>query len=292
MTTTIELDSLTSSLTTRAMLVDLTVRQWRAAKQDRAASTTVSTAYQSSPRMGHYYKRLLDSDAHAEINRVATAAYAEHIKRTLPWFDNGQRVLSSMGYFDYMTKMTDYINDFNVAVTKFIQGYHASVNKARLSLNSLFNESDYPPASVISSKFSMDITILPLPDAGDFRVTIGDQDDIRTRIDSHVRTATELATQDLAGRIHNAVSHMANRLKAYNGGREGSFRDTMVANVQELVDLIPSLNFTNDANINALHHELADLCLYSPQDLRKDELARETTTAAADAILKKMQSIL
>jgi hypothetical protein len=55
------------------------------------------------------------------------------------------------------------------------------------------------------------------------------------------------------------------------------------------VDILPSLNITQDPRIEDVTRQMAnDLCRFGPQELRDSALARDDTAAAAEAILAKM----
>ena len=70
--------------------------------------------------------------------------------------------------------------------------------------------------------------------------------------------------------------------------KEGIFRDSLVTNIRDLCELIPRLNFTDDARLEELRTQAEkDLAAYDPEDLRKNQFARmETADAAADLLAK------
>ena len=108
---------------------------------------------------------------------------------------------------------------------------------------------------------------------------------IRKDIEARSTAATETAMADLWTRLHDVVSKMAERL----GTKDAIFRDSLVDNVAELVDLLPRLNLTGDARLDAMRREVADkLLVYEPETLRKDGGARKETARAAEDILAAM----
>lgn len=281
------------SLTTKAMLVDLTIRQWAAGKNDKDASRTVSNQHESDPRMGHYYKHLLSTDALSAVRTTARTAYLTHIKRTLPWLDNGQRVLSSAGYFDYMESMRKYRADYQSAVDHFCTDYPKYIINAQSKLKGLFKFDEYPAVESIRDRFNFEVNIFPIPAAEDFRIPLQDVDQVKQQIDQFVKSATSTAVSELNTRIHTAVSHMADRLRGYSGTRDGAFRDSLVENMRELSQLIPSLNITSDPEIEAIGRRIeSELCLFDSEDLRKDEATRNQTAQAAEEILDRMKAFI
>ena len=289
----------TKRLTERAMLVSLNISQWTARKHDREISDEVAREHgtrRPSDDVGRYNKILVDKAALRPIQEVVTEARTHHDKVTLPWSDQGYRILTAAGYFDYTQAMSGFQSRFVAAVDAFAVEYRQHVAEARDRLNGMFNADDYPDEWAIRAKFEFTHQVMPLPDEGDFRVSsLGADDvdkikaDIRARIDAEVQEAV----RDPWNRIHDAVQHMAGRLHAFNptgkGKDRGAFRDSLVDNLRELVDVLPALNLSGDGELDAMRDRLAaDLCDLDAQDLRDDMHAREETARKADAILASM----
>jgi len=284
------------SITDRAMLVDLTIKQWTAAKHDRNVSQEVAQLHGSDATMGRYNKLLIGREALEKLRKVATAAGQEHRRRTLPWLDNGARILSSEGYFGYAELMRCFEAEWEQAVDEFVHDYPACVDQAQCRLNGLFRSDEYPPAHRIRDRFSFGYNVFPLPSSQDFRVELGAAETARIQasIQDQVSEALEAATRDVWERMRTAVGHMVERLWTYRvtaDGVNGKFHDTLVENVRELVELLPTLNVTDNTTMAELSDRMkADLCLYSAQTLRDSTSARERTAAAAEDILHHIEA--
>ena len=249
--------------------------------------------------MGNYRKSLIARDAIQKVSKMTGAIRQEHYRLTLPWRDGGDRILSSTGYFAYAEKMRAFQRDWDATVGEFVANYAQYVSDARAKLNGLFNADDYPTEAEIRGKFSFKMEILPLPASDDFRVNLGDEETARIRQEFEQSTQSQLARamRDIWDRMHDVISHMSDRLRAYNvssdGKVENPFRDTLVTNITELLDIIPSLNLTGDANIASFAQEMREsLTRFSPDQLREAEYRREDTAQRADEILSKMSAFL
>ena len=135
--------------------------------------------------------------------------------------------------------------------------------------------------------------VMPLPDAGDFRVTLGDEEKerIKRQITVAVDASLQVASRDLWQRLYEAVSHLAERLQAYQvteDGVEHPFRDSVVTNLVKLVDILPKLNVTADLELERLATQVRASLLVDPQELRKSESVRTETAKAAAAIARRM----
>jgi hypothetical protein len=290
-----------SLLASRAMLARLSISLWTARRLDKRITDEVNTAHGAAADAGRYNKLLVSKHSLADIVRISNEARTIHYKRTAPWLDDGARILSSVGYLAYTAELAKLKGEFAAAVDKFCDSYPDFVQDARLRLNGLFAESDYPKAEQIKARFSFDIGILPCPTASDFRVDIADAQAAAIRADIEARTAKALsdAMRDIWQRVAERVGHMVEKLRAFkpgtgNGNRaENVFRDSLVANVQELVDLLPSLNITNDSALSAIADRMRrELCQESPDALRDNTQARETVATAAEQILADVSEYL
>lgn len=285
-------------LTERAMLVTLNMRRWTARKHDKTVSREVADKHQSDISMGRFNKLLIAKDALQAIDKIHTAAYNKHAFLTLPWTDRGFRILGSGGYFDYANQMRVYQNDWEAAVGVFVSNYDQYVSDARGRLNGLFNALDYPARQHIGSRFGFEFSIQPVPDGDDFRVDLGaaETELIRQQITASVQHNIEEAMQDVWGRLSGVVSHMAERLRAYTvtpDGAAGTFRNSLVTNITELLAVIPALNITGDATIDQFAADIRrELTAHDPDTLRDNEAVRNDTARRAEEILAKMQSFI
>lgn len=287
-----------SVLASKAMLVDLTIKKWGNSRQDRSVGQAVATQYGSNAKLGRFSKSLIDPKYLEPVNAKLGEIYLEHRRRTLPWLDSGPRILSAAGYLDYMTFLRTATQELETLLDTFESGYLGFVSEAAAQitgLGGLFDSTLYPPASEIRGYFDVSHRVLPMPDATDFRVELADAevDQIREQIAGAATSALELATRDVADRITATVGKMAEKLAGYDGGKSGAFRDSLVLNVRELVDVLPSLNLTGSPDLDALTDRIRrELCPVDPDVLRKDQATREQVTQAAEDILTQMSSFI
>ena len=288
-----------NSITTRAILVSLNIQQWTGSKHDKKVSEEVATAHQSDVSMGRFQKRLVAKEALEKLRGITSAARHEHYNRTLPWQDGGSRILSSKGYFDYAEKMREYSAQWDAAVAEFVAEYPQMVQDARRRLNGLFKDEDYPTLQRMCRKFAFRFDVLPMPTGKDFRVELGDEETARVRseIEQSVNESIRAAMADVWARLHEVVTRMQERLTAYSVDKDGTvshaFRDSIVGNIRELLDTLPTLNITEDDTLKQMAQRVEqDLCAFTPDQLREDEAARKQTAQAAEQILTSMEAYL
>lgn len=296
----------TQTLTDRAMLVTVSIKQWSATQSDKKINREVADNHGNDPSMGNYRKSLLAKKALADIKRIAGEARSAHYFRTLPWSDDGYRILQSSGYFAYNSELTRLQREFEDAVQRFLAEYPAYQDEARRLLNGLYDPADYPTVRELEGKFGFTIAIRPMPTAEDFRVQLGSGETARIRadIERDVQQTIHAAMGDVWTRVHNVVSHAVDRLKVYSvdstGKTSNPFRDSLVSNITDLLDILPSLNLTSDPNLDAIARDIREQVLtyqVSGYDipvtatvLRDDSTVRDAIANKAEDILRKMEA--
>jgi hypothetical protein len=279
------------------MLCSLSIGMWSARKHDPAASEEIAQRHGAQADADRYHKLLLPKEALAEIRKLVGDARQEHYFMTLPWDDNGYRVLPAAAYMDHTQKMRELSNQFTPAVEAFTRQFGQLVEEAKVRLGGLFRSDDYSTPEELRSKFSFETKVMPLPDARDFRVTLGDEEKerIKRQITAAVEASLQVASRDRWQRLYEAVSHLAERLRAYKMTEEGvehPFRDSLITDLVKLVNVLPKLNVTSDPELERLADQVQASLLVDPQELRKSESIRSETARKASAICDRMAACM
>lgn len=284
------------------MLANLTIRQLTITTTDKRVSREVASRENAYNDAGKYNKRLLAKDATARIQSAASNLRNLHYKYTLPWSNDGMRILPTATYFEYVKQMNEGKDAFYAAVTEFIQDYTNHVSAARSRLGNMFNPEDYPDSSDIRNKFGVEFNFLPMPDASDFRANLpSDQiEHIKRDIEEQTQAAIQRGMDDVFHRAVDVLQHMTDKLATYQPANKskgqkavGIFRDSLVTNIKELADLLPSLNVANDPKLHKLSVSLASLAGdYDPNDLRNDASTRASAQHEANRILNTLKDYI
>ncbi len=278
------------SINQKAMLVYLNISFWTARKYDKRISREIEDQY-NADEAGRYNKILIAKEHLANIQKIISAARSFHYENTLPWTDNGGRLLPAANYFNYINSIRNFKDDFEREVNNFLVVYPSLKDEARQRLNGMFNEEDYPDPATLEAKFAFKNNILPMPAADDFRVELmeSEVESIRSSIKEQIEASTEAANHELWQRIFKVVSHMAERLS----DPDNKFKNSLVRNITELCDLLPKLNITDDPKLNDAVKEIkAKLTANDSQTLRDNDTVRSKTAAEAQKILNKMRHYL
>ena len=271
------------NLASSSMLVVFSVKFWEGRTMDRQAGAEIATINKAHPDMANVHKNLLPTCKElVELKKFARNARNRiHYHLTLPWTDAGLRVIPTTLYFEYNRQMPEASMIFAKLVQKFFDAYEWSVIQAETeyeALGKLFKKEEYPSVDTLRGKFSWTHTYLPMPDAGDFRVDIGNEqaDAIREQCAEYYSTMFHQAIQEIAEPLKN----MSERLDYSNGEDKKVFRDTLVSNVLTAIDL---LGVTTDPKFVKIKQELDHAFTgITPDALREDPYLRRTTKQAVD----------
>jgi hypothetical protein len=288
-------------ITQRVMLVSLSISTFSGERTDRRVTEEVAEKHNADRAdSGRFAKQIISKHALEPIRKVATEARAWHYDVTLPWTDAGQRLLSVEAYFEYARKLNAYRDCFHDEVERFLRAYPSLIEQARTRLGTLFDVEDYPPVAELRRKFEFEFHAAPLPDARNWflRGLETEIEGMRSRAEDRVREAVREAVRNVWERVARLTERMHERLTAYEVDPEtgkvvgGVFRDSLVENVRDLVNLLPSLNLTNDPQLDALAVELRELCRYDAAALRAEPAFRAEVAEKAGEVMRKAKGWL
>lgn len=306
----------TPSIGSSAMLVELRISQSLFRKKDTDASNEVTDQNFADKRAAVVNKNLLVGCAElTKIHKFTSHTRNSHVGMTLPWSDTGPRLLTTKGYFIYHPNITAKQTKFYSLCDDFYGVYPFEVSRAHARLGNLFDPKDYPPIEEVRKKFSLNVCYIPLPDAGDFRVDVGNEQKkiLQDHYSEYYNKQLVSAMDDLWQRTYKVLSSMSERLdyeeeeeeywtnptdknprsklKTRLVGRK-TFRDSLVSNVTAVVELLSVCNVTNDSQMEAMRLDLEDVIRgITPDALREDSCLRAETKRAVDKVIKSLPTL-
>jgi hypothetical protein len=281
-----------TSIHSRALLVNLSISTWSARKYDKRVSQSVNEQYHASTDAGRYNKFLLPGETPDYKTLVALmgSIRAAHYARTLAWSDEGWRTLPSADFTSYTDWYRAQLSQFVTALDAFVAAYPQYRDNARVSLNSLYRDEDYPSTTDIRSRFAMDVSYRPIPIGDDIRTALQAEElaIVRQSIESNVTASIDVAMKDAWMRLHGVVQHMADRLSQ----PDAIFRNTLIDNAREVCAALQTLNIMHDADLETMRQRVSnELAIYAPDDIRADDALRSDVATKADAILADMRAV-
>jgi hypothetical protein len=247
------------SISSAAMIVDFNASVWTARKKDRKASEDVTDANHADKGVANVSKNLLGNCAELlAVQKFAANVRNMHYSMTMPWSDNGSRLLTTAQYFRYHEVMTDLQQEFHRLTEQFLQVYEWKIMEAQAKLGDMFNRDEYPTRAGLESKFAFRMAYIPLPDAGDFRIDIGNEGmvQIQTQYETHYASAIKTAMNDIWHKLHDNLKTLVRQLDVNEEGKGNRLYDSVFDRALELVDMLGTCNVTGDSQMEAMRRQL------------------------------------
>jgi hypothetical protein len=273
-----------------AMMVDLHISVYSGRKQDKATQGEVTTAKGSgSKKAASVYKNLFaECKELDDLTKFQARARAEHYRLTLPWNDQGARLLPTASLLEYQQVMGRYRNEFERLVDAFLDKYDTLVAAAAFQLGTLFDRKEYLSRAQVALRFRMESSFTPLPTSGDFRLDVEStvQRELIEQYERRMEAKLAQANQDSWSRLHEALLRLSDRLVIEEDGKKRKFHDTMVTGALELCELLTVMNVTHDPELEKARRKVEEvLSGVTPKELRDEHSTRIQTKQRVDAIL-------
>ncbi len=277
------------TLAEKAMLIKLKQSNWDGKVYDKGVSEEIAVSKGADSKVYTTRKKILvDFSEYEEVARIGREVYDYHKKHTSPWLDNGYRVKASTSYMKYTEVMRKFKDELDAAVPDMLNAYpHYVQNIAPKKIGDGYDASEYPTVHELKNKFGFTVSVLPLPTADDFRVTTLDEEEIaiiKKSIADAQEETNSIINKDIWNRLHTVIYKLHERLESGTG-----FKDSLINNIEEVTDLIPELNLSNDPEINRIRKVIEnEFCTIDPKDLREDEGYKMEIQSDAKALLDTM----
>ena len=265
------------------MLCDLSIEgMWSAQKLDRTITAEVAAKHNLVGSPGKYTKELFPSSTCGKPNphtRWGTACYEVRKywrAHTSPWED-GRRVVSAKFTPTFGNQMNALAEEATAALERFIEWLPEGQRLAELpdGLNGLFNFGDYLSQHQLRDGFKVRFRLYPIPQAHHYITNLAGQaiSDARAALNAENEQRLAHARQSIWLEALAPVENMASIL-ANPGSR---IHSSLVANVIEVANRIPALDFDNNPQLGQLRERLLQLtsgitsdALVSDADLRRE----------------------
>ena len=277
------------SITSSAVLVELNISVWTANKLDRGATDSVTNNANAVKNAAQVRKNLMaGTSQRKEIADYAAACRLWHNTHTMPWADKGARLLPTSLFLDYKQEANTRRYTFDRMRDNFVADYPAIVQTAHNYLGNLFNSDDYPSADEVYSKFGFRMVFSPVPEVGDFRLDINNDElaHLRSQYETAYTDRVSDAMKTTWDKLHTTLLTMSEKLTEPEGEETKQFRSTFVTNAQEMCQLLSHLNITKDPTLETARLALEKaISGVDVEDIRKDEITRSDLKAHVDSVL-------
>jgi hypothetical protein len=297
------------------MLGSINISVWEARKQDKKTAEEVTLSKGARSKKAATVQKHLFSESPAleAIKTLRGEIRTWFNSITLPWDDNGRRIIPTARYLEITDQASKYQLRFDSLVRTFLSVYQTEVSKQAFQMGALFDRSEYPHEDEVAAKFRFSFVVEPVPMSGDFRVDVAHEQEkmLREQYDRALEERLNGALSDAWQRVKTQVEWVQERMNAVlsydpddieeipthdDAGnvvalevkkkRRPKLYDSMLDNGLELCKLLTDLNVTKDARLEEARKQLESALVNIDMDSLKEskELQR--------SVKSKMEEIL
>ena len=283
------------SISSSAVLASLNISVWPASKLDREVTDQVNSNANASINAGKFMKDLFaGTSLRKDIEKFAAACRVKHLRYTLPWADKGERLLPTALFLDYKQFINESEQKFDQLCLNFFTAYPQLLADAPTNLGKLYKAEDYPDLDTVKGRFGFRYVISPLPEAGDFRLDVGnaEMEELKQKYAADYDLRLADAMREPWERLHTVLASMSAKLTDDDMDEDGKskkrYHETLVTNATDLCALLTKLNVTGDPKLEEARKQLELTMLGADIEAIKESPAiRESMKSKVDAILDK-----
>lgn len=282
------------SISSSAMLVEINRRRWNGYAQNKEATENLKAQYNAGRKSARVNQTLLIKEPlFDQVNTLYGCLSTTLYHCTMPWLDRGPRLLTTPMFFEFNKQVTAIINEIeNVALPAFFAEYPNMINRAGSSdrLGALFVPEHYPDVETLKSNYSITLKYAPVPDAGDFRVDVGQEalSMLRSSYEEYYQTQLKSAYADVWQRTYEALTNMSKRLEGEK--KQGRFCESLVTNIEDMIELLDKFNITGDETMRRAKARIEQTMRGVTIDgLKEDDSYRLDTKRKVDQLLKEFE---
>lgn len=278
------------SIASSSVLVELNISVWTANKLDKRITNDVLVANgATNADAGQFRKNLMSGTTiRKDIADFAASCRLWHNTTTLPWADRGARLLPTSLFLAYKEEANKRKARFDHMVAHFLREYPQLQAQAQQHLGALYDPNDYPSAEEVASKFGYRMVFTPLPEAGDFRLDVANEDleILKNQYEASLNERVKEAMQSQWDKLHDTLTRMSEKLVEPEGEDKRRWHDSFIGNARELCAMLGHLNVTKDPKLDEAKRKLEQAMLgVDIDDIKEDISVRENVKAKLDKIL-------
>jgi hypothetical protein len=282
-------------LSDRAVLLSLRISQWTGTATEKNAAREIEKAKGAQDGVVRARKVLMPNFPELDAAQKYNTGFRNWFNECTLEYNAPQRLAPVLVAEDLIIEIGNRIKEGETYADAVATAYPDHLDNAETNLGELFDRTLYPSVVEIRNKFSYRLTTSAVPDADDLRNFPGfsqaEVDKIVANAETAMKEQVAGAVRDIWQRVYDATSAMATKLSVPIGDTGSIFRDSLVSNIEGLVDLLPKLNLFDDPEIAQTIKEMQVLPAM-PEMLRTDPRIRHERSVKAKALAEKAKSYL
>lgn len=239
-------------------------------------------------------KRLIDTkhESYRSLTSIKSQINRFWRDSSLPYPEAGIRLIRNDAVDGFNSSLLGYKGELESAVVELNRHFFELKEAARIRLGSLFNHDDYP--SSLSDEFDVNWDF-PSVDAPDYLRRLSPeiyrQECDRVRI--QFSNAVELAEQMFQEQLAELVEHLVERLSSDEGGKQKTFRDTTITNLDDFFSRFRQLSIGSTEELTQLVEQAQSVVRgVAPQRLRDNDDLRQQIATQMSAVQASLDGLM
>ncbi len=255
----------------------------RAAESFGAEGTAISAA-----------KRLIDTkhESYRSLTSIKSQINRYWRDSSLPYPESGIRLIRNDAVDEFNSSLVGLKRQLDASVVDLNMHFSDLKEAARIRLGSLFNTDDYP--SSLSDEFDVSWDF-PSVDAPDYLRRLSPDIYRREceRVRSQFSNAVELAEQMFQEQLSELVEHLVERLSADESGKQKTFRDSTISNLDQFFSRFGQLNIGSSEELSRLVEQAQSVIRgVEPQRLRDSDTLRQRIATKMSAVQASLDGMM
>jgi hypothetical protein len=239
-------------------------------------------------------KRLIDTkhESYRSLTSIKSQINQFWRDSSLPYPEAGIRLIRNDAVDDFNSSLIDFKRELKSGVVELNRHFSDLKDAARIRLGSLFNHDDYP--SSLSEEFDVNWDF-PSVDAPDYLRRLSPEIYRREceRVQTQFSNAVELAEQMFQEQLGELVEHLVERLSTDEGGKQKTFRNSTITNLDEFFSRFHQLNIGSNEELSQLVDQAQSVVRgVEPQRLRDNDTLRQQITTQMSAVQASLDGLM
>ena len=211
---------------------------------------------------------------------------------SLPYPEPGIRLIRNDSVDEFHSALVRFKNELDDAVLQLDNQFGELKDSARQRLGSLFDPSDYPTSLIDEFDVCWDF---PSVDAPDYlrRLSPEIYRQECERVQTQFSNAVSMAEQMFQEQLTELVNHLVERLSTDGSGKQKTFRDTTITNLDNFFSRFTTLNIGNNEELEQLVEQARTIVRgVEPQRLRDNDTLRQQIATQMTAVQASLDGLV
>ena len=252
--------------------------------QSKTLTREAAKAHKADPKSVKGIVQKLESEVLADNTSIMNRARSFLDERSLPWL-KGLRLVPLTNYNEVRKGLDKFSDEWNDSVAALLSQYDELRRDYLRRVNDLADEVEFPSRQKLEMGFRFGWTEMPLANPDDIRlkhISAKAVAEIKANISEQMETKLRSAQVEIVDRLKELILN----LKEKTEDTDRRMFQSLIKNIEDAVDVLPSLNITNDPEINRLINDVkSKFTGIDVDDLKKDEKARAVVAKQASTVL-------